>query len=140
MNEFLTFIRDEQRKSNVMTSARIQPFCKNHDIIIGFCDGFRVNSRNVTEKNIAFYIVRNNFCLLWKSITISFNEAIEELKLNFKIIDNLISDKHDKNFIKYEYKSKEVQTQLTNMFMIWKLLSLIELFLMRSVCMNLVKY
>ena len=27
--EFLTFIRTEQRRSNVMTSARIQPFCKN---------------------------------------------------------------------------------------------------------------
>ena len=27
-DEFLTFIRSEQRRSNVMTSARIQPFCK----------------------------------------------------------------------------------------------------------------
>ena len=27
--EILTFIRSEQRRSNVMTSARIQPFCKN---------------------------------------------------------------------------------------------------------------
>ena len=26
--EFLTFIRTEQRRSNVMTSARIQPFCR----------------------------------------------------------------------------------------------------------------
>ena len=28
--EFLTFIRTEQRRSNVMTSARIQPFCRKY--------------------------------------------------------------------------------------------------------------
>ena len=30
--QFLTFIRTEQRRSNVMTSARIQPFCKKQII------------------------------------------------------------------------------------------------------------
>ena len=29
MNELLTFFKDEQRRSNVRTSARIQPFCEN---------------------------------------------------------------------------------------------------------------
>ena len=31
--EFLTFIRTEQRRSNVMTSARFQPFCRNHNML-----------------------------------------------------------------------------------------------------------
>ena len=33
---FLTFIRTEQRRSNVMTSARIQPFCRKHNINIRY--------------------------------------------------------------------------------------------------------
>ena len=51
--EFLTCIRTEQTRSNVMTTAWIQPFCKKHNINIGCYDGFRVCPRNVTEKNIA---------------------------------------------------------------------------------------
>ena len=35
MNNFLTFIRDEQRRLIVLTSARVQPFCKKH--IINIC-------------------------------------------------------------------------------------------------------
>ena len=39
MNEFLNFIRDEQIRSNVMTSARIQPICERtisiKDVMMG---------------------------------------------------------------------------------------------------------
>ena len=34
-NEFLAFIRTEQRRSNVMATARFQHFCKKHEIKIG---------------------------------------------------------------------------------------------------------
>ena len=34
--ELSTFFRTEQRRSNVMTSARIQPFCRKNNIKIGF--------------------------------------------------------------------------------------------------------
>ena len=37
--EYLTFIRTEQRRSSVMTSARIQPFCRKYNINIGCFDG-----------------------------------------------------------------------------------------------------
>ena len=33
--EISIFIRTEQRRSNAMTSARIQPFCRNNNILIG---------------------------------------------------------------------------------------------------------
>ena len=46
---------------------------------------------------------------------ISFNQTKEEKKDNFKGIDNIISDKHGKSFIKHEYKPRKVQSQLTNM-------------------------
>ena len=37
------------------------------------------------------------------------------MKDNFRVVDNVISDKHVKSYIKYEYKPKKVQFQLTNM-------------------------
>ena len=61
-----------------MASARIQPCCKKHSFSIGSYDGFRVCPRNLTEKNIAFYLYKNHFRLFFKTIDISFNKAIEE--------------------------------------------------------------
>ena len=108
MGEILFFIRTEQRISNLMTSARVQPFCRIYD-------GFRVCPRNITESKTAIKILENHFCLIWKSEDTSCDRAIKELKDNFKVIDIVISDKHVKSFIKYEYKPKKVQSQLTNM-------------------------
>ena len=113
--DFLTFFRTEQRRSNVMTSARVQPFCRKHNVNIGYYDGSRVYPRNITERNIELKIHNDHFCLIWKSNDISFNQATKELKDNFKVIDNDISDKHVKSFFKYEYKPKKFQSQLTNM-------------------------
>ena len=113
--DFLTFIRTEQRRSNVKTSARIQPFCRKYNINIGCFDGTRINPRNLTQRNTSLFIYNNHFCLIWKSNGISFNQVIEdELKPNFKVVDNVISDKHVKSFIKYHYKPKKVQSPLTN--------------------------
>ena len=111
--EFLTFFRAEKRRSNVMTSARFQPFCRKYNINIGCYDGFTVCPRNITQRNTALKI-HNHFCLIWKSDGISFDRAIKELKDNFKVVDNVISDKHVKSCIKNEYKPKKVQSQLTN--------------------------
>ena len=99
-----------------MTSARIQPTCKYYNINIGYNDGFRAYPRNITERNTAIKILNNHFCLIWKSQNISFNQVIEsELNSKFKAVDNVLSDKHVKSFVKYEYKHKKVQYQSTNM-------------------------
>ena len=112
--DFSTFIRSEQRRSNVMTSARLQPFCKNYNINIGCFDGTRINPRNLTQRNTSLFIYNNHFCLIWKSDGISFEKAITELKDNFKVVGNVVSDKHVKSFIKYEYNPKKVKSPLTN--------------------------
>ena len=113
--EFLTFIRSEQRRSNVMTSARVGSFCRKHNINIGCFDGTRINPRNITQINTALKIHNNHFCLIWKSNGIRFNEVIEnELKPNFKVVDNVVSDKHVKSFVNYEYNPKKVKSPLTN--------------------------
>ena len=62
--EFLIFIRTEQRRSNVMTSARIQPFCKKYNINIGCFDGARINPRNITQRDTSLFIYNNHFCLI----------------------------------------------------------------------------
>ena len=114
--EVLTLIRTEQRRSNVMTSARVQPFRRKYNINIGCYDGFRVCPRNITERNTALKIHKNYFCLIWKTDGVSFNKAKEdELKPISKVVDNVISDKHAKSSIRYEYKPKKVQSQLTKM-------------------------
>ena len=113
--EFLTFIRSEQRKSNVMTSARFGSFRRKYNINIGCFDGTRLNPRNLTQRNTSLFIYNNHYCLISKSNGISFNQVIEnELKPNFKLADNVISDKHNESFFKYEYNPKKVESPLTN--------------------------
>ena len=58
------------------------------------------------------FIQNNHFCLIWKSNGISFDKT-KELKDNFKVVDNVISDKHVKSFIKYDYKPKKVKSPST---------------------------
>ena len=113
--EFLTFIRSEQRRSDVMTSARVGSFCRKYNINIGCFDGTRINPRNITQIYTALKIHINHFCLIWKSNRISFNQVIEnEFKPSFKVVENVISDKHVKGFLKYEYNPKKVKSPLTN--------------------------
>ena len=84
-----------------MTSARIQSFCRKYKFSIGCFDGTRTNQRNITHRNTELKIHNNHFCLVWKSNDISVNQVMKNgLKLNFKVIDNVISDKHFKSFIK----------------------------------------
>ena len=106
--EFLTFIRSEKYQSGVITSARNQPFCRNYNINIGCFDGTRINPRNITQRNTSMFIDNIHFCLIWKSNGISFDKAIKELRDNFKGVDNVISDKHVKSFIKNAYKLKKL--------------------------------
>ena len=91
-----------------MTSARIHSFCKKYKINIGCFDGTRRNPRNLNQRNTTLFIYNNHFCLIWKSDGISFEKAITELKDNFKVVDNVLSDKHVKSFIKNEYNPKKL--------------------------------
>ena len=61
------------------------------------------------------FIHNNLFSLVCKSDGISFNQSrYDELEPNFKVVDNVISDKRFKSFIEYEYKPKKVQSPITN--------------------------
>ena len=76
-----------------MTKARIQPICKAKKINLGYFDREKVFPRSVTDRNNALYLYNDQFCLIWKVEGVSFNQAIKELKDNFKIVDNYITEK-----------------------------------------------
>ena len=96
-----------------MTKARIQPFCRANNINLGCFDGERVFPRSVTKRNDALFLFNNNFCLIWKSEGVSFNEAIKEIKDNFKIVDNLITEENVHSHFKYEFRPKKIESHLT---------------------------
>ena len=89
-----------------MAPARIQPFCGKNNIIIGCYDAFRVFPRNFTLRNTTLKRNENHFCLFWKSVAISFDKAIKQLKDILKVVDIVISDKHIKKFVNFEYEPR----------------------------------
>ena len=61
-NENLNFIRNENRRPNIMTMARIQPCLKKLGIDLGYFNGDRVYPRTVMNSEIALYLYINHFC------------------------------------------------------------------------------
>ena len=112
--EFWDFIRNENYRSGVASSARIQPFCIKYCINPACFDGRRKNPPKITLWNISLFLYNKHFCFIRKSKGTSFNQAIEELKLTFKVVEKGLSDQHVKTFVKYEYKPEEVQSTLSN--------------------------
>ena len=112
--EYLDVIRNEKRRSNVMTKARIQPFSSANIIDLGYYNDDRVFLRSVTNRDSALYFYNNHFCLKWKSENVKFNQAIIELKNKFKIVDNYKTDENVNSHFIYEYKPKKIESLLTN--------------------------
>ena len=66
------------------------------------------------EMVLCFFLYNNHFCLIWKSEGVSFNQAIQELKNDFKIFDNFITEENVKSHFEYIYKPKKIESHLTN--------------------------
>ena len=60
------------------------------------------------------YLYNNHFCLIWKSHGVSFNQAITELKDNFKTVDNFITEENVNSHFEYIYKPKKNESHLSN--------------------------
>ena len=112
--QYLDFIQNEKRRSNIMTKARIQPFCKANNINLGYWDGERVFPRSVTNRDSALFLYNNHFCLIWKSEGVSFKQAFKELDENFKIVDNYITEENVNSHFIYEFTPKKIDSHLTN--------------------------
>ena len=112
--QFLEFIRNESRRSNIMTKARIQPFCRANNIDLGYYNNDRVFPRTVRNRDTALFLHENHFCLIWKSQNVSFKDAIRELKDNFKTVDNFITEENVNSHFEYEFTPKKIESHLTN--------------------------
>ena len=60
--QYLDFLGSEQRRTLIMTKARIQPFCSANSINLGYFNGERVFPRSVTNGDNALFLYNNNFC------------------------------------------------------------------------------
>ena len=112
--QYPDFIRNEKRRTNIMTMARIQPCLRKMGINLGYYNGERVFPRTVTNRDSALYFYINHFCLIWKSKNVSFNQAINELKANFKIVDKYIVEENVNSHFEYEFLPKKIESQLSN--------------------------
>ena len=112
--QYLEFIRNEKRRSNIMTMARIQPCLRKLGIDLGYSNGDRVFPRTVTNRDTALYLYNNHFCLIWKSQGVSFNQTIIELKAKFRIVDNYITEENVNSHFKYEFIPMKIESHLTN--------------------------
>ena len=63
-DQYLEFIRSEQRRSNIMTKARIQPFCEANNINLGYWNGETIFPRIITNRDTALFLHENHFCLI----------------------------------------------------------------------------
>ena len=92
-----------------MTFARIQPCLGKINIIHGNFDGTRIDPRKITERNKALFLYNNHFCLIWKSEGVSFNDVIKnELKDNFKMVDNYITEENVNSLFENIYQPKRI--------------------------------
>ena len=112
--QYLDSIRNEKRRSNLMTKATFQPFCRTNNFNLGYYDGERVFPRSVTDRNNALFLYNNHFCLLWKTEGVSFNQAVQELKDNFKKVDTYITEENVNYRFEYIYKPKKIESHLTS--------------------------
>ena len=112
--QYLEFTRNVKSWSNNMTMARIQPFWRANNIIMGYFCGIRVFPRSVRDRNNALFLHHNQFCLYWKSENVSCIQAIKELEDNFKIVDNFIKEENVNSHFKYEFIPKKIDSHLTN--------------------------
>ena len=62
--QYLDFIRNEERRSNIMTMVRVQPCLRKVGVHLGYYNGEEIWPRNITEKNIALSLYNNHFCLI----------------------------------------------------------------------------
>ena len=95
--ENVDFIRNEKRRCNFMTMARIHSCLRKLGVDLGYYNEDRVLPRTVTKRDKALYLNVNHIFMIWKSKNVSFNHAINELKAKFKIVDNYFTKQNVKS-------------------------------------------
>ena len=109
--QYLDFISEGDRRKNVMTLARIQPFVKKNGIEIEYFNGKEVLPRSVKERKKCLYLHNNHFCCIWGD---SLKKAVEELQVNFKLVNNFVNCYFVNKYVEYNFKPNTIESQLNN--------------------------
>ena len=94
--------------------ASIQPCLRKLGVNLCYYNGKEIWPRNITGRHIASKIHNNHFCLVWKPENLNSNKANNELKDNFKIVDNYVTEQNVKSHFENKYTPKKLEIKLTN--------------------------
>ena len=80
--EYREFIKQSDRRKNIMTQTKIQPFCKKYNLNLSV---FNVKQktilpRSITQRNVCLYIQDDHFCVIRKIDQPTYPDAIKELR------------------------------------------------------------
>ena len=117
-NEYKDFILSSDRCKNIMSSAKIQPFCRKYNINLGVLNKKQqsILPKTITERKIYLLIHNNRFCVIWKTNQTTFPDAIEEMKNNFKYEETQINDNILQQVLEYKFLISYEMNSLYNVF------------------------
>ena len=61
-----------------MTKTRFQPFCRANNINLRHYDAERIFLRRDARRDNALFLRNTQFCLVWKSEGVKFNQALKK--------------------------------------------------------------
>ena len=67
----------------------------------------------MTEKDKSLSLHNNHFCFIWKSEGVSFIKAIKEVKDNFEIFHNFITEENVNSHFQHVFIPKKIESHLT---------------------------
>ena len=117
-NEYKEFISDSERCKNIMTSAKIQPFCRKCNINLGVYNKKQRSflPKSVAERRICLLIHNNHFCVIWKTNQSTFPDAIAQIENNFRYEETQINDNILQQVIEYKFLVSYEMGCLYNVF------------------------
>ena len=92
----------------------IQLCLRKLNVNLDYYNGKEIWPRNVREKNKALFLQNNHFCLIEKTEGISLKQAIREIKENFKVVDNYITEENVNSHFEYKFTPDKIESHLTN--------------------------
>ena len=60
------------------------------------------------------FLYNSHFRLRWRFQGVSFNRALEEIRSNFKLVDNFVTEENVNSHCEYMFEPKKKESQLTN--------------------------
>ena len=117
-NEYEEFILDSDRSKDIMTSAKVQPFCRKYNINLGVYKNKQrsILPKTITERRSCLLTHNNHFWVIWKTNQSAFSDAIEEIEINFRYEETQINDIIIKKVIEYKFPISYEMNCVYNVF------------------------